>query len=207
LSNNDHELRRIEKEEVGRAADTLVEAFQDDPVWNAIFSDYEEERDRVRAAYEVPLRYCMKYGSVYATSSFEGAAAWAPERYADISLLRGIISGSMRSGMRVGMKVGMKIKPIFSPIEKDRRAFMKGRAFLYPLVIGVAKKHQGKGHGGRLVRALLAEADRNGVAVYLETESEENVAFYEKYGFKLIQQITLPVVDLPMWEMIREAKS
>jgi hypothetical protein len=51
----------------------------------------------------------------------------------------------------------------------------------------------------------MDESERQGVAVYLETETEGNVAMYEKYCFEFVKKITLPVVNLPMWEMIREA--
>ena len=37
----------------------------------------------------------------------------------------------------------------------------------------------------------------------LETETERNVRMYERFGFQVAQQIALPIVALPMWEMIR----
>ena len=41
------------------------------------------------------------------------------------------------------------------------------------------------------------------VPLYLETETENNVAMYEKYGFKVVKKTTLPIINLPMWEMVR----
>jgi len=41
----------------------------------------------------------------------------------------------------------------------------------------------------------------------LETETEDNVRFYEKYGFETVKKTNLLVVDLPMWEMKREPKN
>jgi hypothetical protein len=29
------------------------------------------------------------------------------------------------------------------------------------------------------------------------------VKMYEHFGFRLLKRITLPIVDLPMWEMVR----
>jgi hypothetical protein len=37
----------------------------------------------------------------------------------------------------------------------------------------------------------------------LETETEDNVRWYTSHGFEVIKQIGLPVIHLPMWEMVR----
>ena len=42
-----------------------------------------------------------------------------------------------------------------------------------------------------------------GKPIYLETETEENVSLYKKFGFEILKKITLPELNLPMWEMIR----
>ena len=43
-----------------------------------------------------------------------------------------------------------------------------------------------------------------GLPIYAETQREENVGWYEKLGFKLIKEVTLPIIELPQWELIRE---
>ena len=47
-------------------------------------------------------------------------------------------------------------------------------------------------------------SDQAGIPIYLETETENNVRLYEKFGFKTLDQRILPVVNLPVWEMKRE---
>jgi ribosomal protein S18 acetylase RimI-like enzyme len=83
---------------------------------------------------------------------------------------------------------------------------MKGRAYIYLMIIGVASEFQGQGFGGKLLRALIEKSERGGVPIYLETETERNVRMYERLGFRVLNQITLPLVNLPMWEMVREPK-
>ena len=199
------ELYKVKKEDVTRAVATLVDAFQNDPIWNAVFSDYKAEYRRVHAAYEIPVRYCLKYGSVYSTSEkLEGVAAWVPGECSDMALGRMIRCGALRSGMKIGLKISKKMMPIFRPIERDKKENMKGRQYIYLFIIGVAQESQGKGIGGQLIRALISESERTGRALYLETEPEKNVELYEKFGFKPIKKISLPIVDLPMWEMVRD---
>ena len=68
----------------------------------------------------------------------------------------------------------------------------------------MGSQHQGRGFGGKLLRAIIAESTRNGHHLYLETETEANVRMYERFGFTVIKKLMLPGLDLPLWEMVRE---
>jgi ribosomal protein S18 acetylase RimI-like enzyme len=70
-------------------------------------------------------------------------------------------------------------------------------------MIGVATRHQGAGIGTTMVAALTGRCDRDGTWMYLETESESNVRFYERHGFRLLKTLVLPRLDVPMWQMSR----
>lgn len=198
-------LYKVAKEDISKAAATFVDAFQHDPIWNTVFADYASEYNRARAVYETPVKYCLKYGSVYSISEkLEGVAAWVPGEFSNLPLWRVVRSGAALSGMKVGFKIAKQIMPIFKPIEKDRKENMKGKDYIYLFVLGVAQRYQGLGFGGKLLSALIAESKQSGKTLYLETETEKNVKLYEKFGFKLIKKTMLPVIDLPMWEMMRE---
>ena len=84
---------------------------------------------------------------------------------------------------------------------------MNEKSYIYFMIIGIASKFQGQGFGGKLIRALIEKSERIGIPIYLETETEDNVKMYERYGFKTVKQITLLNINLPMWEMLREPKT
>lgn len=86
-----------------------------------------------------------------------------------------------------------------------RRELMQGQDSLYLQILGVSTALQGQGYGAKLLRALIGECERSGKALYLETETEGNVLFYERFGFVVARRITLPVVDLSLWLMVRRA--
>ena len=71
----------------------------------------------------------------------------------------------------------------------------------------MATELQGKGFGRKLIGAAIEKSEHEGLHLYLETETEENVKLYEHFGFRLLKRITLPMVELPMWEMVREPKA
>lgn len=54
--------------------------------------------------------------------------------------------------------------------------------------IGVHPERQGRGIGKALLAAFLDVADAQGSPAYLETDVDRNVALYEKFGFKVIEQ-------------------
>jgi len=182
----------------------LAAAFQEDPLWRALFAG-QATPAQWQAAFETPLVYACHYGQAWASSpALEGVAAWLPGRRARMSAWGMLWSGALWSGLRMGGPLGARVQAVFRPIEADREAHLRGRAYLYLAVLGVAPERQGQGIGGRLLRAAIAESERQGLPLYLETETERNVAFYAHHGFRTLQQVTLPSVRLPLWELIRE---
>lgn len=198
------DMYQVKKKDIPKAGFVLADAFQLDPVWKKVLEGVAIEQKR--AFFEGPVRYGLKYGKVYATSeNLEGIATWVSEKYADMTIRRGIRSGSMFSGIKLGMKTLMKMKPIFEPLEADRRANMTGRTYIYLMIIGVASNYQGQGFGGKLLQALIQESDYAGIPLYLETATERNVRMYERLGFKVLNKMVHPIIDVPQWELVRES--
>jgi ribosomal protein S18 acetylase RimI-like enzyme len=194
---------RLQKRDVPRAAIVLTDAFQHDPIWKVVLSDATATQKA--GAFETPLLYCLKFGEVYATSeNLEGIAAWVPGDLAAMTPWRILRSGAMRAALKLGWKVAKKMEPIFGPLDADRKEIMNGHSFIYLQIIGVAPTLQGRGFGGKLMRALIKESERAGLPLYLETETESNVRMYERLGFTVVKEIVLPIINLPMWEMVRD---
>lgn len=84
---------------------------------------------------------------------------------------------------------------------------MAGKKYIYLSIIGVHSESRGKGYGSLLLDFMKAECDEYGYYLYLETETEDNVGYYEKHGFYTEQTITVPGIDLPVWEMVRPPQS
>jgi ribosomal protein S18 acetylase RimI-like enzyme len=197
-------LYALQNKDVPRAASVLRDAFSRDPLWSTVFAQVPDRERKLLAFYEVPVRYCLRYGKVYAPSpALEGIAAWMPGERADLRLGSLIRSGAVWPGLRLGLGFGKKLDPIFAGTIRDRKEHMRGKRYLYLFVLGVARAHQGRGFGGQLLGALIEGSDREGLHLYLETETEQNVRLYEKFGFRTLKALRLPVVGLPSWEMAR----
>jgi ribosomal protein S18 acetylase RimI-like enzyme len=201
-------LYRVQKGDVMRASKVLADAFQHDPLWNKICEREPDMKKRLSLFFEVSVRYCLKYGEVYAPSeALEGVMGFVPGKYADMNIRHMIRSGSMGSAMRIGLNAAKKMAPVFKLVNEDRRKHMAGHTFLHLSVVGVATELQGKGFGRKLIDEAIGKSERERLHLYLETETEKNVTMYEHFGFKLLKKITLPIVDLPMWEMVKEPQA
>jgi GNAT superfamily N-acetyltransferase len=96
-----------------------------------------------------------------------------------------------------------KMEVLTNAVEEAKKS-LNLDPYIHLLIMGVS---QGKGFGRKLLRALIEQAETEKKTIYLETQKEENVQFYEKYGFSVEKKIMLPEpLNLPMWLMLRDMK-
>ena len=71
--------------------------------------------------------------------------------------------------------------------------------------LGVAPDFQGKGIGSKMMVFYCDIIDRERIEAYHETDTPENVPFYERFGFKVVGEETINGVK--NWYMLRPARS
>jgi ribosomal protein S18 acetylase RimI-like enzyme len=67
--------------------------------------------------------------------------------------------------------------------------------------VAVDSSFQGQGIGSAMLRAFCAHMDAYGALSYLETDRAENVRFYKKFGFAVVDEAA--VIGVPTWFMSR----
>jgi ribosomal protein S18 acetylase RimI-like enzyme len=198
-------LYEVRKKDIRRAAGVLTEAFRDDPIWTAVCEGEADVQKSLRAIFEMAVRFGLAYGKVLAPSNdLEGIVAWVPGEYDDMTFRQLFRSGGLWAAMRIGRTAAKRMGPAFKPITEYRKAHLKGRKHLYLLVFGVPSEHRGKGFGRQLISAAIADSERLGLPLYVGAGSDDNVALYEHFGFRIVEKIALPAVGLHDWEMVRE---
>jgi ribosomal protein S18 acetylase RimI-like enzyme len=195
------DLYKIQKKDLKNAVKVLNDAFSEESMWKEVFND----EDKNRVLTEVMVRFCLKYGNVVATSdNLEGVMAIAPYGK-DMTALRIIRSGAFFLSMKLSNEA-KKMKVLSDAIEEAKKS-LNLDPYIYLLIMGVSKDYQGKGFGGKLIRAIIEQAESEKKPIYLETQKEENVSLYEKYGFSVKKKIVLPEpLNFPMWLMVRDVK-
>jgi ribosomal protein S18 acetylase RimI-like enzyme len=192
------DLYVVGKKDIKSAVNVISDAFSGDPMWSTVYNN--EKNNRI--VTEGMVRFCLKYGSVRATSGkLEGIMTITPHDK-DMSMWRVIQSGTIFLMMRALSEV-TKMKVLGNTINDAKKSLNLG-PHIHLMTLGVAQEYQGQGFGGKLLRALIEKAELEGKPLYLETQKEENVSLYEKYGFSVKKKIIIPEpLNLPMWLMFR----
>ena len=194
------DLYKIQKKDLKNAVNVLDNAFSEDSMWKEVFTD--EAKNRVLT--EVMVRFCLKYGNVYSRSdNLEGVMAIAPHDK-EMNLFRIIRSGAFSLSIKISSE--SKIMKVLSNAVEEAKNSLNLGPYIHLLIMGVSQEFQGKGFGGKLLRAIIEKAETEKKPIYLETQKEENVNLYEKYGFSVKKKIILPEpLNLPMWLMVRNS--
>lgn len=186
------------------AGAVLGQAFKDDPLWRETFRDPETRPE---------LLVSMFTGLANATVAARGVAETAQELDA--------VALWLPPGKTLGFRATVKSRfamprfvmslpaddrrrmlAVLRQLEERKKALMPNPHW-YLSAVGVSPQRQGEGLGSALVRSGLSRADNDKVPVYLETETEDNVGFYEHRGFHVVEQINVAGLDLRMWLMTR----
>ena len=195
------ELYKLQKKDIKKAANVLANAFYDDPIYHKM----EIGEDKRRTISELMIRFSFRYGNLVSTSeNLEGVMAITPHDK-PMTFLRIIRSGAFIVSMKL-----VSLRKMMGAVEKAMEEAKKSlnlEPYIYLFIIGVSQEFQGKGFGGKLLRAIVEKADIERKPMYLETQNEKNVSLYEKYGFHVVKKIDLPdPLNLSMWLMVRDAK-
>lgn len=196
-------LHRVSRQEVGKASAILARSFHDDPLWVHVVPDAARRERLLPHAFEVSLRLGLAFGEVVATSpALEGISIWLPGENAAFSAWQVLRAGAFGAGIKIGLRRGQLLQRLTVQVEHHRRTKVP-RPFMYLSVLGVATHCRGKGIGTRLLRAMLDETDAAGLPVYLETETESNLRFYERLGFSVMDRLTGPDSPVTFWGLLR----
>lgn len=158
-------------------------------------------RNRLVASWTVQLRSVyLPLGHAYATEDLDGVALWSPP------------PGKVRSSVLQQARLFAAYVRILGP--RRLPAAASGFAVIddahpdephwYLSALGVDPVRQRSGLGSSLLEDGLERADREGVIAYLETFNPDNVAYYERFGFRVTKEDDIPRGP-HMWAMTRNA--
>jgi len=98
-----------------------------------------------------------------------------------------------------------KLEQLAQSVDSQKHEMTLGKTYLHLILIGTQISQQKKGYGKRLIEELIRKADQEKRYIYLETESEDSVKFYEKFGFMISKTLTFDQ-KIPLWLMMRTPK-
>jgi len=195
-------MYNLKREDINKASQVLAKAFEQDPAWVQVMTEEKYPIKQLSLIFRILLLYTIKYGNVSAYSSaLEGMALWLPARYGKMSFWRILRSGGLKAGKEMDRTLSKKMQLVFKGLD-EKRTFYTNKEDIYLLILAVDPMHQGKGIGSSLLTSVIREADEKGCAVYLETEPDENVRYYKKFDFEVVDE--MPREDYDFRLMLRK---
>ncbi len=175
------------------AAEALAASHADYPAFRAVFPDPQRRARALPPFFASALRDAIPFGSVLADLDGPrvlGVAAWLPPGAFPWSPARKL--RAVPALLKV-LAAGPRCYPAFLRYGANAERAHPRDPHWYLVVLGIRPEAQRRGIGSRLVAPVLARADREGVDCYLETSDPANVAFYERFGFSVVDG-ALPLV-------------
>lgn len=198
------DARPAHKADISPLAQTLGRAFYDDPVSVWMLPDDRSRAARLSAFFGSVTRHHHLAGGgveVACDGPAVGAAAlWdPPERWklpwsAQLRMLPALLRGF---GLRLG--AGRAVSDLLESNHPEEPHW-------YLAVIGSDPSVRGRGFGQAVMRPRLDRCDAEHCPAYLESSKLENVPYYERFGFAVVGEITLPGGGPTLWRMRREPR-
>jgi ribosomal protein S18 acetylase RimI-like enzyme len=189
-------VRPAEVDDVPSLAALLARAFVDDPImrWTTPADDREA---RVAAFFEAFDRYTAARGWLWTPDGGAGAALWVPPgTEAEFEELTFALDGD-----RDLLGDAAERYDSFWAWAEGKRP---SAPHWYLDHLAVERERRGSGLGVALVEHGLALADADGMPAFLCTARADNVPFYERRGFALVEVGDAPDGGPRVWFLSRE---
>jgi ribosomal protein S18 acetylase RimI-like enzyme len=176
-----------------RLASMLGRAFADDPMirWKL---RPDVTAVQIGATFEPLVAAHAAVGTLREVEGAHAAAAWIPPE------LAGRFDELARSGREAVLALTDDGGARFDAFWDWVAEHLPTDAW-YLDFVGFDPAHQGRGYGTALVRDGLARAHASGTAGFLLTETERNVALYERLGFGVVERTDAPGGGPTIWFM------
>ena len=198
------DVRPATRADIPALSVTLGKAFFDDPVMMWLLPDDDVRRRKLHKLFASITRYHhLSRGGVEVATGGQGigaAALWDPPgewkqtRAEELRAMPGLL---LTFGSALGR--GLAVTEMMKKAHPEEPHW-------YLAVIGSDPAVRGKGFGNALMRSRLDRCDAEYAPAYLESSKPENVPYYERFGFEVTGEFTLPDGGpplIPMWRTPR----
>ena len=169
-------------------ASTFKKSFRHDPVMRWLFPD-DEEFEATRQMNDF-FRRLLAHERSLVTHDVVAFSLWIPPGRPEVAVEPEATEPPSEELITKFIALGSAIDEN-TPVEEH----------WYLQMIGTHPDWQGRGIGSMLIREGLSWASRDGLGVYLETETVENVAYYRHLGFEIRSEWDVAGGGPHMWGM------
>ena len=186
-------IRLASESDEARMALTAWRAFADDPVMRWFFPSDEDYATTGAGMFRYQMRRWRQWNETWTTDDAVAVAAWIPPGRPQIEV-PGPPMAEPAPDLAARFRAFGAAMAEHTPAEPH----------WYLNLLATHPDWQRQGLGARLIERVAQTATEDGLALYLETETIENVAYYSHLGFVVRSEWDLPLDGPHMWGMIRQ---
>ena len=188
------------------AAAALAASHADYPAFRAVFPDRRRRARALSPFFRATVRDAIPFGAVHAAvdgGTVLAVAVWLPPGAFPWTVGRKLRSAP---SMTAVLAADPRSFPTFVRYGANAERAHPTDRHWYLEVLGVRPEAQRQGWGTALMRPVLARADDAGVDCFLETADPDNVPYYERMGFTVVDTALPLVPDGPRHVAMRRIR-
>jgi len=190
-------VRKATNADLVRVCRTAVHAFVDDPVMRWFWPTDEEYFAGEGVTMHAFMRRWLAHDATYTTDDCVAVAAFVPPGRPDVEV------EADPDGQGSGLVTSDELLAKFMAIGTIMAANTPPEPHWYLNLLATHPHWQRQGLGALVMSPIVDACDRQGLPLYLETETVDNVAYYSHHGFTVRSEWDVPLDGPHMWGMIR----
>ena len=196
-------LQILETKNIEEAVACNVDAYEGYPLYPALFGKYSSNK-LVAKVWRSSILTLNHYATLIVDSpAVNGFLCLCPPGYHGMPSVQYLLKSGLQNIMPISTYMPMIRYEKYCMDMKQRNMPQDGW-YIYDLV--VRKEAQNQGLAKRLLQPCLKFFDYEKQCVYLETHDPKNIAFYEHFGFVIVETGTVPHSDLTHYGLLRDPK-
>lgn len=199
------ECRPARRTDIPALGRVLARAFHEDPVFRWLVPDARRRAAATPAFFAAVARHhffdgggvevAVSENRIGAATLWDPPGRWQQQPREQVAMLPAVVRAFRgRLGAARALSEEMKTNHPEEP-------------HWYLSVIGSDPMVRGAGFGQALMRSRLERCDAEGAPSYLESSHPENIPYYQRFGFDLMDEFRAPGGGPPLWAMWRQPRS
>jgi GNAT superfamily N-acetyltransferase len=186
----------------------LARAFYDDPLFNYFVPDPISQSRGLLTFMGAAVTDATPFGEIWVARTngkIACAAVWLPPGKYPRGTRRDLMT-NLRGAptfVRSGRRLSGALR-LLNALDKAHHEISEPHYYL--AILGTDPLYQRTGAGGAALQPVLRRCDDEGIVAYLETQKEENIAYYARHAFELIDKIEVAGVP-PVWTLSRAPRT
>lgn len=193
---------KLTEAHIPQVVSMFCDSFANDGLYRYFIPEESKRKAFLKDFFRFRVRFGLHHGVAYVTEDFGAAAIWIPPTV-KMEFSHLIKYGGFVAILKKGFAVMKRVVGFNNDADAILAQYAPSAYWLLS-PIATAPSHQGKGYAKALLTHQLNEIDKLGQPCMLETQSQANVAIYEKFGFVTVHQSQLEGTDFPHTLMMRQ---